>query len=233
MFEPAPVRIAVMEGAESALADLTSLLARQIGWSVVYSATDAFNAIDTIVRERPDVVIVSETAPGSGLGLVRRICQTSAAPAVLVRLGDAGPEATEEYLRAGARGCVEENAPTAELLRALRRVAAGGIGLSPAIDEALLAHLLAASAPEVKLPEESAPHAALSRRERQVYFLLGKGRTVKEMAQELGLSPQTVAHYRHKLKQKLGLRSSAELTRHATKRFLLGDSRIDDAHEEP
>lgn len=232
MSDP-PIRIIVFDGVERSLSAKTHLFSRQIGWTVVHAAADAFNAIDTIRRERPDVAVVSESAPGSGLRLVRRICQTASSTAVLVQLGDAGPDATEEYLRAGARGVVEESLADAELLRAVRRALAGGLGLSPAIENVLVPHLLAASAPEAKLSDEPESHAVLSRRERQVYLLIGKGRTVKEMAQELGLSPQTVAHYRHKLKQKLGMRSSAQLTRHATKRFLLGDSRIDDAHEEP
>lgn len=225
MTDPPLVRFVVIEGSENSGAALKALLVRQIGWSVVYLASEVSSAIEAIRRDSPEVAIVGDAAPGSGPRLVRRICETSAAKAVGVRLGDTGPDATEEYLRAGARGCVDEKASDAELLRALRRVIAGGIGLSPAIEDALVAHLLAASSLDARLPEEEAsPDLTLSHRERQVYALIGKGRTTKEIAQSLKLSPQTVAYYRYHLKHKLGLRSSAQLTRHATLHFLRGRS---------
>ena len=222
MVDPPQVRIAVIDGVESSLAALKRLIADQPRWQVVYSATTATGSVDTLLRRRPDVVIVSESALGSGLSLVRRLCRFAASPAVLVRLGNVEPEATEEYLRAGAHGCVNEGVADAELLRAVRRALAHGFGLSPAVEDELIPHLLAASAPDLTLPEGwPSPSELLSPRERQIYLLLGKGRTIKEIARAINRSSQTVAFHLRKLRQKFGVRTNAQLARHATTQFLL------------
>lgn len=233
MVDPPQVRIAVIDGVDSSLAGLTQLLSDQPGWRVVYSARSAYYVVDVIRRGLPEVAIISESAQGSGLRLVRRILQAAASTAVLVRLDRPGPEATEEYLRAGARGCMEVAVADAELVRAVRRAVAGGFGLSPAVLDELIPHLLAASAPDATPPDEGGATPNLSYRERQVYFLLGKGRSLKEIARALNVSHKTVSFHLQRLRQKLGLRTTAQLARHATERFLLDDvSRRDAASRE-
>jgi two-component system, NarL family, invasion response regulator UvrY len=157
---------------------------------------------------RPTVLLLDVAMPGPGflnlLRLLRARC-----PEVAVLVLSAHPE--EQYaihvLRAGAAGFVSKIAPLPDLVAAIRQAATGRRYVS---HEA--AGLLAEAV--------SGAPAGLSARELEVLRRIGAGRSVKEIAAELGISPKTVSTFRTRLLAKLGLHSTAELVRYAVDRGL-------------
>ena len=113
----------------------------------------------------------------------------------------------ERALREGAAGYLTKERTPQDLIEAIRKVVRGGTYVSPALAEQLAAAL------DGRRP--AVAHEALSDREHEVLRFIGAGRTVGEIAAELGLSPKTVSTYRTRILQKLRLRSSAQLMRYA------------------
>jgi DNA-binding NarL/FixJ family response regulator len=116
-------------------------------------------------------------------------------------------------LKAGAAGYMtKENVPE-ELVKAIKKVLAGGKYISPGLAEQLA----------FNLEEDTGrpPHEKLSDREYQVMCMIASGRTVKEIAVELALSMKTISTYRTRILEKLKMKSSAELTHYAVKNKLV------------
>ena len=116
-------------------------------------------------------------------------------------------------LKAGAAGYLTKDSAPAELITAIRRVAAGGIYITAALAETLAVHL--------RSKTDEPPHERLSDREFEVLRRIGAGKTVGEIAEELFLSPNTISTYRARLLEKLNLRSTAELIHYAITNRLL------------
>jgi hypothetical protein len=111
----------------------------------------------------------------------------------------------------GAAGYLHKCSPPEQILVAVRTVLGGDTYLPPGVARSLLAggH-----------GQAELPHLALSRREMGVLLMLGAGRPLKRIADELNLSIKTVSTYRSRVLQKLGLASNAELTRYVIERGL-------------
>jgi two-component system invasion response regulator UvrY len=116
-------------------------------------------------------------------------------------------------LRAGAAGYLTKKTVAAELLTAVRKVLAGGRYLSQFLAERM--------AVEIRADAQRAPHETLSDREYQVFRLLALGNTVKQISEELSLSPQTISTHRSHILGKMGLTTNAELTQYAIYNHLL------------
>jgi DNA-binding NarL/FixJ family response regulator len=116
-------------------------------------------------------------------------------------------------LRSGASAYLCKDRPSAELLEAIRRVAAGGTYFTETIAQRFL------TGPEGGKDEP--PHAALTAREHQVFTLIIQGRTGAEIAAELDLTAGTVSNHVAKIKEKLGAHSLAEIVRYAYRAGLI------------
>jgi DNA-binding NarL/FixJ family response regulator len=120
----------------------------------------------------------------------------------------------KRVLQAGGRGYVMKQEGTDVLLQAIRTVLAGEVYVSAAVNASLL-RLLSTS---IRAPRPSAAPGdlpELSRRELQVYRLVGQGLSTKAIAQQLYLSVKTVESHRANIRQKLGIESAAALVAHA------------------
>ncbi len=116
-------------------------------------------------------------------------------------------------LRAGAAGYVSKESAAEDLIAAIRKVAAGGKYVSPALAE-LLAGVIS--------PETGQPlHHALSNREFEVMSMLASGKSLREIAEILCLSEKTITTYRARILEKLQIRNNVELTRYAIEHRLL------------
>ena len=116
-------------------------------------------------------------------------------------------------IRAGASAYIEKASVPQELVQALRKVAAGGVYVSPRQGEQL--------ALEVRGRAGLPAHGQLSERELQVLRLLGQGQPLKQIAHRLSLRPSTVATYRSRILTKLQLNTTAELIHYALEQGLL------------
>ena len=187
---------------------LTDLLAAEPDLEVVGEAKDAQELLERLRVQRCDVLLLDIGLPGrSGLDVLGQIRRREPAPAVLVVSMQSEEQFALRTLRAGAAGYLAKDCAPEELLRAVRRVAAGEKYVSGRFAGQLANELLDASARPA--------HERLSAREFEVLRLLGAGRTVGEIAELLFLSPNTVSSYRKRLLEKLGLRNNAELMHYA------------------
>jgi two-component system, NarL family, invasion response regulator UvrY len=182
--------------------------------SVTAEAASGDEAL-AVLRQAPvDVVLLDISMPGSPfIDTLRRLHEEH--PSVKVLVLSVHPEDQWAFraLRAGASGYLTKDHSPDQLLDAVRRVYRGGRYVSPTLAEKLAAHL----GPDFA----GAPHELLSDREFEVLRGLGTGRSVKEVAEELGLSPKTVSTYRTRLLEKMHFESTADLVRYASQHGLI------------
>ena len=179
---------------------LTRLLASD-GDHEVKPAANGREALILARSFKPDLVILDLNLPGlGGLELVRRLAQAGNGR-ILVLSMHAEPLYARRSLEAGAHGYVSKNAAPAELLTAVRRVAAGGRYV-----EAEIAQALALGAGAEALD-------ALSPRELEIMRLLAGGSSLAEIAEALGASYKTIANTCTLIKSKLGVARTADLVR--------------------
>ena len=115
-------------------------------------------------------------------------------------------------LKLGAAGYLNKSADSEQMIAAIRKVAGGGLFITPAIAEQLATSLGAGAARPA--------HESLSHREYQVFRLLAAGRSVGEIAEQLVLSPNTVSTYRARILEKTGVRNDVELALYAVRQDL-------------
>ncbi len=151
-------------------------------------------------RLKPDAVLVDIQMPKlGGLELTRRLREELPDVKVLIVSMHRDSERVVEALRLGARAYVSKASASREIVMAVEAVMAGAVYLSPGAGE----------------PPAAASAPALSRREREVLALVAEGLASKQIAQRLGITARTVEAHRENLREKLQLRSVAELTRYA------------------
>ena len=178
---------------------------------VVGEAADGAQALEQARQQRPDVVLMDIRMPTlDGLEATRQITAdaTMAAVRVLMLTTFDLDEYVYQALRAGASGFLLKDAPPADLLAAIRVVAAGDALLAPAITRRLITEFARRPDPN---QVTSAALAALTDREREVLGLVAHGLSNSEIAERLVVSSATSKTYVSRLLAKLGARDRAQL----------------------
>ncbi|MDX1547061.1 MAG: response regulator transcription factor [Rhodothermales bacterium] len=178
---------------------------------VVAQVADAEEVLSKLDELGPDLAIVDISLPGmSGLELIKHL--QALRPDLRTLIVSRHDEAlyAERALRAGARGYVMKLEAGEKIVQAVRRVLAGGIYVSDEINERLLLGLAAGRQELAQSPLE-----VLSDRELEVFELTGRGLGTRDIAERLHLSVKTVESYRARIKEKLNLKTAAELMQHA------------------
>jgi DNA-binding NarL/FixJ family response regulator len=178
---------------------------------VVGEAADGTRAVELAGRERPDVVLMDIRMPRmDGLEATRQISadERLASVRVLMLTTFDLDEYVYQALRAGASGFLLKDTPPADLLAAIRVVAAGDALLAPGITRRLIAEFARRPGPTRAAP---AALAALTDREREVLALVAHGLSNAEIAERLVVSPATSKTYVSRLLAKLGARDPAQL----------------------
>lgn len=179
------------------LGALATLLSLEPDIEVVGRAPDGLAAWALVQQQRPEVLLSDIEMPGlTGLELAARIQAARLPVAVLIVTTFGRPGYLRRALDAGVRGYLLKDQPSEELAEAVRRVARGLRVVAPELAEA------AWGAPD-----------PLSERERAVLRLAEVGRSNKEIADALGLSPGTVRNYLHEAAGKLGADNRVEAAR--------------------
>jgi DNA-binding NarL/FixJ family response regulator len=189
---------------------LRCLLEAEPDLVVCGEAENARKAIDRISATSPEIVIVDISLPGSsGIELIKGL--RNRFPSLKLLMLSMHDEAlyAERALRAGAKGYVMKQAPTEQLLAAIRKVLRNEIYLSQALSSQFLGSFISQKSPLGSVLKK------LSDRELEIIRLLGKGFTTGEVARALGISGKTVESHRGNLRRKLNLRNGSELLRFA------------------
>jgi len=178
---------------------------------VVAQAADAEEAMSIVEKQEVDVAVVDISLPGmSGLELIKHLQALRPGIKVLVVSRHDETLYAERAIRAGARGYVMKLEASDLIVGAVRRVMAGGIYVSAEINERMLQTMAGGRAELGRSPLE-----VLSDRELEVFELIGRGHPNREIAERLHLSVKTVESYRTRIKEKLGLKTAAEVMQHA------------------
>jgi two-component system invasion response regulator UvrY len=161
-----------------------------------------------------DVVVLDFRMPGlHGLDLLRQIKRDNPNLPVLILSMHAEDQFAVRLLKEGASGYITKESAPGELVKAIRKVCAGGKYISAQLAEMLAENLT--------LPQDQPPHHALSGREHEVLCRIGEGHSVTEIAEALALSVKTVSTYRTRVLDKMRLKSSADLIRYALQHRLV------------
>jgi DNA-binding NarL/FixJ family response regulator len=207
----APVKVLLVDDEGLVRSGFRMLLDTEDGITVVGEATNGLEALDEAIRCRPDVVLMDIRMPKvDGITATARIAATRGLEHVriLVLTTYDTDENVFDALEAGASGFLLKDAGPAELLQAVRVVAAGEALLAPSVTRRLIAQVTARRAAD---RDADARLAVLTDRERQVLGLVGRGLSNAEIGAELHLSPATArTHVSHAM-AKLEARDRAQL----------------------
>lgn len=169
---------------------------------------DSEEAFRRALDKDVDVLLLDLEMPGrGGLDTLREVKRHRPDARILVLSQHPEDPYAIRTLRAGALGYLNKASIPDCLAAAIRTVARGERYLSASVAQQLAVH--------VAEPDSERPHERLSDREFQVLVMIGRGRTVSEIAEELSLSVKTVSTYRARLLEKMGLENNAQLMRYA------------------
>jgi DNA-binding NarL/FixJ family response regulator len=184
---------------------------------IIATVTDGRALLDAAPRLKPDVIILDITMPLlNGIDAAIQIKKSLPEANLLFVTMHVNPAYLEAALDAGGIGYVLKSAAREELLEAVDSVLKGRIYVTPGLSSEHLERF--------QDPSRAAVTLRLSARERETLQLIAEGKAAKEIAFVLNISAKTVAFHRENIKRKLGLRTTAELTKHAIEQGLISTS---------
>jgi two-component system, NarL family, invasion response regulator UvrY len=192
---------------------ICDLITRHIEGTTATEASTAAEALAAVQQAPWDLLVLDIALPDKhGLEVLKEVKLLRPALPVLMLSLYPEREFAIRALKAGAAGYLSKDRDPEELIVAVRAVMTGGRYITASLAEQLAQHVTGSQA--------VAPHEGLSDRELEVLRLLGQGKTVSGIAEELALSVKTVSTYRSRLLDKLRLRTTAELVRYAIEAHL-------------
>jgi DNA-binding NarL/FixJ family response regulator len=189
------------------------LLLEQEGFRVVAEAGNGREALELVLRHRPDIAVLDIAMPQlSGLDAGRKIVCESPQTRVILLTILKEDEFVLKAIQYGIRGFVMKGQTAQDLFEAIREVSRGGTYIGPDTSKAVFAALRAGS---------TSQREALTPRERQVVQLVAEGKTTKEVAVDLGIRVKTVVFHRTRVMDKLNIHNTAGLVRYAIRHGLI------------
>jgi len=180
--------------------------------TVIGQGEDAYGSLRAIRAAKVDLVLLDVSLKDSdGIELLKELkAQEPELPVLMLSMHDESLYA-ERALRAGARGYIMKQEAPSTLLDAIRRVLSGDIYVSEKMSALLLKRMVGGTSKN----QDALPLDRLTDREMEVFRLIGSGKPVREIAENLFLSIKTIEAHREHIKEKLGFKTSAELLRFA------------------
>lgn len=191
---------------------LSQLISCEPDLEVCAQAATVEEALEQLATA-PDLIVVDiSLKEGNGIELIKQIKSRNENMKMLVSSMHDESLFAERALHAGARGYINKQESTEKVIDAIRHVLSGHIYLSPRMTDRLLHGVVEGQ----KMPETSSIEK-LSDRELQVFELIGRGMSTRQIANQLELSIKTIETHREHIKSKLNLKNGAELSRHAVR----------------
>jgi DNA-binding NarL/FixJ family response regulator len=190
---------------------LIKLLEQEEGLAVCGESGTVNAALEDLKKLGPDVILVDISLEDSnGLELIKLVDDLGMQiPMLVLSMHDESLYA-EHALRAGASGYVMKQAASSTLIQAIQKVLEGEIYVSKSMSSQMLKMAFRSGSEDTRTGTES-----LSLRELEVFELIGRGNSTREIAEQLHLSVKTIETYRAHIKEKLQLRSGTELMQRA------------------
>jgi DNA-binding NarL/FixJ family response regulator len=183
------------------------------GFRCIWSASSAQETFAMVEQEAPDVILLDITLPDrNGLEIVKDLRATHPEIKVLILSMHDEELYAQRALKAGARGYIMKNAPYEALKTAILRVAEGGIVVSQAMSERILAAYSSGS----KQRSDDGLHS-LTDREFEVFQLVAEGKNAGQIAEALRISTKTVDVHKMNIRTKLNIREGGDLTVYAVR----------------
>jgi two-component system invasion response regulator UvrY len=193
---------------------LRRILEDEVDMEVAGEAKNAQETLDLVSKRKCDVTVLDIEMPGrSGLDVLIDLKKRQPKLRVLVLSIHPEEQFAVRVLRAGAAGYLSKESAPEEIVRAIRKVHAGGKYVSASVADEL--------ASELDHRAEEALHSTLSNREFEVLTMIASGKTVSQIARELSLSVKTISTNRARILVKMGMKTNAELTHYAIENKLV------------
>lgn len=177
---------------------------------------ESVRAADTLCQlrnEKWDLLILDIEIPGrNGIELMKEIHAERHKLPILIFSFHSEEQVAVRALRAGAAGYLAKDSAGEEIFVAIEQILSGRKYITPAVAQQLANH--------VGTPQNKEPHELLSDREFQILLLIGSGKTVSQISDQLCLSPSTVSTFRARILSKMDLKTNAELTSYVIRRQL-------------
>jgi DNA-binding NarL/FixJ family response regulator len=205
----------LMKHARVMLADDHKLFAEAVKhllephFEVVGTATDGIALLESAEALRPDVVVIDLAMPLlNGLNAAPKLKQMLPKAKLIFLTMHEDPDLAVQALRVGASGYLLKKSAAAELLQAIHAAIKGESYVTPEIARGMEEAF-------VRDPEGKLKRRVLTQRQREVLQLLSEGKSMKEAAAVLGLTPRTIAFHKYRMMEELGVKTTAELIQFA------------------
>lgn len=193
---------------------LKRIIDQETDMRVTAEAASAKEALESLQKDMPDLVVLDISMPGKdGIELLKDIRLHYEKLKVLMLSTHPEDRYAIRSIKAGAMGYISKEKSFSELATAIRKVITGNKYISTDLSEKILNSLGANL--------ESKPHDVLSEREFEILRKIASGKSVKDIAAELSLSPNTISSYRERVLLKLEIKSTAELITYAHRNNLI------------
>jgi two-component system invasion response regulator UvrY len=193
---------------------LKELLVRHLENAVCGEAENAQQALTQVQQRHWDLLILDITMPGrSGLAVLSELKLLQPKLPVLILSAHSEEQYAKRVLKAGAHGYLKKESAAEELIHAVRKLLAGGRYVSATQAEQFARDLHANS--------QGLVHETLSAREFEILVMIGLGKTVSQIAEDLHLSVTTVSTHRARILEKMNMSTTAELMRYAFRNHLV------------
>ncbi|MFT4701657.1 MAG: DNA-binding NarL/FixJ family response regulator [Yoonia sp.] len=203
------VRVLIVDDHPMITDGIQAILETYDGITVVGALNKGQDAVDQVVELAPDVILLDLNMPDlSGLNATEMILEKRPETRILILSMHNSPEYISTALSHGAKGYVLKDVPTEEIKTAIETVMAGG-------------QYLCTGAKTSLAPRIADGHETLTGREQTILLELAQGQTNKDVAASLNISVRTVETHRNNIKRKLGISSTAGLTRYAMEHGVL------------
>ncbi|HTP89129.1 MAG TPA: response regulator transcription factor [Bryobacteraceae bacterium] len=213
-----PIRILLADDHSILREGLRMLLDRQSEFEVVGDASNGREAVEMAGSLEPDVVIMDLAMPGlNGIEATRRIISRNAHTAVVILSMHSDESYILRSLKAGARAFLLKDSLKSDLIDAIRAAVQGKSFFSPKVSQVLKEDYVN----ELEARGSEDTWELLTDREREILQLVAEGKTNKEIANELNISPYTIDTHRSHILQKLNLHSAPELILYAVRKGII------------